>query len=480
MNLDCGTPATCRKKLEEPSAIFSLAHGREPRMVARFLSSRLASRAGTRTAELLVHADAAGDSIGATIRKAGELLISTLRDGPHNTHSNFQRAKLALEMLPLQIWQAQRLNLSRLLLWAHNQAADALLNTLPKAYLRAATAAKLSESKEMHGPSPLLRIIRLMEHGPITFGVDPTGTLTTQDPTWTAGQEEEIWRRFLFAPPSAEEVKSILDVLLPPRFEQGTFDFLGTAENPIAPLSLANFIAQQYHGGASTKQVGVAIMPYFEGSAMRAERTARTLGAYVGSNRNLATSEAMGELIEGYQVHHISRASARKEHAFRNGTIYYRDPKPGQYGMDVMPTPPQDTQRGPHDDMSAPHGLCYNCSCYLSPVLRPLPAMQTPAFTDNQENLLPDVSAFSDWFATASTPQRRKAAGVRRLQLVANLTGREPTWADMVNPKTGKLLSLDRLKEETVDQRDARRQKVTAVISVNRALIKRVAAFGSV
>ena len=452
-------------------------------MTHRFLSSRLAAHAGTRNAELLVRADHAGDEIGKAVRFTRLEILERMKPGVHNQAANFHTAFAILQHLPSQIWHSLRISTGTLLLWSHDQAANAMIRTLPRDYLRAAAmAGRFRESSE-HGRQRVLRLIE-DEHGPVQFSVQQTPdgpTFFTHDPTLSAGQETEMWRRWLFPPPDADVVRSILDQLLPPRFVQGSlFDTLGTAEDPITPMSLAGKIAEGFAAGKTTTEVGREIRPYFEGSSMRAERTARTLGAYVGTERNLATSEALGTLVIGYQVHNPGGENARHEHALRSGTVYYKNPTAGQWGMDTLPHPPIDTQRGPHDDMGAPNGWCFNCRCWITPVLRRLDAMDSSAFTDNADKLIPDVSHFADWFASATPKQRQKAAGVRRLSTAQDVLGRPATWADLVHPDTGKLLSVDELKGESEQRRAERRAKVTAAISINRALVKRVATTGSV
>lgn len=443
---------------------------------SRFLTSRLASKAGTRTAELHVKADSAGDAIGVAIRSMERAMLDQMRPGVGNVTHNYHVAFGYLQNLPGQIWHSLRGQIANLFLWSHHEAAGAMLRTLPKAHLRAATAGRMTESKT----------VKILEHGPVVFGfskppLSPFGlpTLTTESPVLTTKQEEDLWRAFLFPPPSAEYVKSILDVLLPPAMIQGSlFDLIGTPEKPATPQSLATTIAQAYSEGKSTAEVGRIVRPYFEGSAMRAERSARTLGAYVGTERNFATSEALGTLVIGYQVHSAGGENARHNHAMRSGTIYYREPKGDQVGMDVMPHPPQDTGRGPYDIPGG--GTAWNCRCWLSPVLRPLAAMDSPAFTDNADKLIPDVSHFADWFATATNEQRAKAAGVRRIATATAALGRAPTWADLVNPDTGKLLSVENLERESPDSQRERANRVNIDVSINRALVRRVAAYGSI
>lgn len=67
-----------------------------------------------------------------------------------------------------------------------------------------------------------------------------------------------------------------------------------------------------------------------------------------------------GDLIIGYQIHAVLDEQTRPEHRERDGTVYYRDPGPGQKGMDEMPRPPRE----------ADGNMAWNCRCMLTPVLR--------------------------------------------------------------------------------------------------------------
>lgn len=456
---------------------------------ARFLTSRLASKAGTHSAELHVRADSAGDAIRLAILGDGrnvpgvlDVLLNRMRPGVGNFAPNHEIAIAYLRHLPTQIWQALRAHIAAMLLDSHHEAAGAMLRTLPKSYLRAAVANRLTESKQA----------KLLEHGPISFSVQPTPlptspwwepgagpSFTTEAPVLSAGAEEDMWRDFLFPPPSADRVRSILDTLLPPRHVQGNlFDVIGPDDSTgLTPPSLAMKIATLYSEGRSTQEVSRQVRPYFEGSAMRAERSARTLGAYVGTERNLATSEALGDLVLGYQVHSAGGENARHNHAMRSGTVYYREPKGNQVGIEKMPHPPVDEGSGPYD---GPKGTQWNCRCWITPVLRPLAAMDSAAFVDNADKLIPDPAHFADWFEKASPQQRAKAAGVRRLQAAADKWGFTPTWTDLVDPETGKLLSVEQIKRESNEAWTARKAAVWSSITMNRELVKRVAAFGTV
>lgn len=440
----------------------------------RILTNRLASHAGTRAAELTVKSDRAADRANAVITAAFNELLHGLQSGPHNYANNLEHAQKTIYRLGKLIFNSLGDSLIKLQWWAHEQATDALMATLPKGYLRAA-ALNLTESR-----------VRVQEQGPgllqFGFGQSPGGIPLFQvdDLRLTPSQEERAWRDLLFPPPSMTDIEAILRRVLPPGTTQGTFAWAG---EPIPPPTLAQEFARRASEGESTQSIGRALRPWFDGEANRAERTARTLGAYVGSERNFRTSEALGNLVMAYQVHSAGGENARHTHALRSGTVYYREPAAGQWGMDVMPHPPIDTGRGPHDE-TAPvvngQVTCWNCRCWLSPVLRPLPAMTRPAFTDNAAKLIPDPAHFSDWFAKADEQQRRAAAGVKRLGVAEELLGRAPTWADMVDPSTGQLLTIPELQRETAQERAARRAEALELIAKNRAAIARVAGFGTV
>lgn len=466
----------------------------------RFLSSRLASKAGTRSAELIVHSDRAGDIAARVVTSAWLELFRGLKPGPHNYHANLHHATRIMDGMALRLWQTLHGQLAGLIQWSHREAAEAMVKTLPQAYLRAEVAVRMQESRsnahsecafERFGAEPLL------EAGALAFGLftpwnapaeftvtdftdplrhEPNFPFGAEPPALSPEAERDLFDSLLFPAPSADEVNEILARILPAGpWVARVGDGIATA----TPSTLANMVATTYALGGSTKQVAQQLRPYFDGSSMRATRTARTLGAFVGSSRGLAVDAGLGDLIVGWQVFDAFGENARPSHALRSGTIYYKNPKPGQYGIDVMPTPPQDTQKGPHDDMKAPHGLCFNCRCRVSPVLRVLPAMSTAAFTDNASRLIPAVADFQDWFAKAGPQQRNAAAGVRRIATAREILGREPEWSDMVDAKTGKLLTIKGLRSEGRDDRAARVQKVQQVIARNRVQTQKVAAFGA-
>jgi len=560
------------------------------------LTSRLAARGGTRSAELVLDADTAGQAADRVVRDAWRRLLAAARPGPAHFAVTRQRAAEILATMAHELWAVLHRELEQILRRAHAAAADAMMQTLPRAYLRAAGAARLRgripeavlrESRESELPEAgalelgavypelpftqnvrdrrravvLVDVARLdaawsRDRGyyippggggaeiagrrvdfrhflasgraiePPRIVIDEDGTVSFLDGRHrfsvlrdlgvrtipviverrsarraqallgpgdaaapaadlaaplrvphTLGRDEEyeLFRSLLFPAPTHEEARAVLGRLLP---AEAWLGHVGD-ESARPPVDLANLVAGITSAGGTPADVARALKPYFDGSAARAARTARTLGAYLGTERNLATAEALGDLVIGYQVHDAGGPTARPAHALRSGTIYWKHPKPGQWGLDVMPHPPIDTQRGPHDDLLAPRGVCYHCRCWLTPVLAALPAMATPAFTDHADRLIPDPAHFADWWERAGEPHKAAVAGVRRLRAAREVLGREPTWAELVDPHTGRLLSAEELRREGMDDRLIRAAKVRIVIARNRDAVRQTAAFGT-
>jgi uncharacterized protein with gpF-like domain len=75
-------------------------------------------------------------------------------------------------------------------------------------------------------------------------------------------------------------------------------------------------------------------------------------------------------LLIGYQVHATLDQHTRPWHKQRDGTVYYKNPGPGQKGMAQMPNPPDEAADPRERPPGTPH-TAWNCRCYLTPVLRP-------------------------------------------------------------------------------------------------------------
>lgn len=94
---------------------------------------------------------------------------------------------------------------------------------------------------------------------------------------------------------------------------------------------------------------------------------------------------------------------------------------------------------------------------------------------------IPDPASYDQWFAQADTGRRKTAVGSRRYNTMANVLAgdRPPEWTDFVD-EDGKLLSLGRLKNESIIDRVERKMRVERVIRQRAELIRQIANKGFV
>lgn len=136
-----------------------------------------------------------------------------------------------------------------------------------------------------------------------------------------------------------------------------------------SPDGLAGRVAASYALGRTQQQIAAEVRPYLDGVRYRARRVARTWGIAIAQEVQMRVYRELGDLVIGYQVHATRDANTRPWHLERDGTIYYRDPTPGQKGMLQMPRPPLEPFDPSERPEKAPR-LAWNCRCYLTPVLR--------------------------------------------------------------------------------------------------------------
>ena len=112
----------------------------------RHLTNRLAAHAGTHASELIVYADGAGATAEAVVVTAWKRLLAGLKPGPHMWTANRRFAENLMSAMSEALWIRLQGSIGSLIVWSHKEAADAMLKTLPKDYLRA--AAQLRESRD--------------------------------------------------------------------------------------------------------------------------------------------------------------------------------------------------------------------------------------------------------------------------------------------------------------------------------------------
>ncbi|NDD55722.1 hypothetical protein EBZ39_17970, partial [bacterium] len=242
-----------------------------------------------------------------------------------------------------------------------------------------------------------------------------------------------------------------------------------------SPASVAAVIATSRAQGETAGQMAQRLLPIVQGNRVSARRIARTESARCSTESSMQTYENMGDLVIGYQINATMDWRVRPHHAARNGTIYYRTPRPGQESMLHMPRPP----------IEEDGTVAYNCRCYLSPVLTPADHIENnpdlkALFTDQRNDIIPDPQTYEQWFAQASDRERRWAVGTRRLRAAERRLepGESLTWASMINPRTGQLLPTETIIRETPRRRETRIAVVSDIIAERSELHRQITKFG--
>ena len=294
-----------------------------------FATNRLMARAAIHQVEMLGRADALADAVDAAIRGVWERLLAAMRFD-HGFTANQARAAKILGELPGLVAGEMALGLGRLFRASHAEVAQATVAVLPKPYLRALTGeAAVVEAilEDKPGPSA---------PGFVTIGFKGIEKLPRLKPGASPDEGKDFLQALLFPAPDEGEVLRRLGPVVQP----ANWQALGNGAAKKMPQELAQLIAQSTARGNTQAQTAKELLPYFDGSRTRARRSARTFGMLVSNHGALAAHEQLGDMLVGYQIHATHDQHTRPHHAARDGTIYYKDPKPGQKGLDEMPRPP--------------------------------------------------------------------------------------------------------------------------------------------
>lgn len=487
-------------------------------MPNRLVNSRLAAKTGVRQVDAVLRADAAASAADRAVTRWWRQLLALLRTPGLTAWNVRQLALPLLRGLHAAAHAGIADALTRLVKWGHRSARDALTGTLPVAHLRAAALRRLTDGGVQHnGPrQPRLESAggarraggvalpevrsrgngvgaaaaprhhegvsaRLREAAPgsvelalTALGLEPRDLAAPlREPArqaLSAEQQKKALADLLFPAPSPDLVRHIVYA---PAGGQSWGQRLANASRLASAETLAHVLAGSLAAGKSQREVAKDLLPHVEGVRSTARRLARTEGLRVASAVQHAAHEELGDMLVGYQIHATLDSHTRPEHAHRNGTIYYKEPKAGQKGLNEMPHPP----------LEADGSYSWNCRCWTSPVLEPLEDVtngpeQLAVFTNASDRLIPDPATYSDWFDRADEKRRRVAVGARRYSAVRDVLGADPRWEDFIDPDTGSLLGVAALKSEPDAARTERVAKVRAEIARREALIRQVATLG--
>lgn len=104
--------------------------------------------------------------------------------------------------------------------------------------------------------------------------------------------------------------------------------------------------------------VSQAVQVEFEKAQTDVRRAVRTAATQAINEAVLSIAAAAGNSVVGFEVCGILDDRIRPAHRARNGTKYYRFPRPGQKGYAQMPRPP----------FEADGTQAHNCRCFLVPI----------------------------------------------------------------------------------------------------------------
>jgi hypothetical protein len=143
------------------------------------------------------------------------------------------------------------------------------------------------------------------------------------------------------------------------------------------PETLAHTIAIGVQQAKSPATIARQILPVVQNVRSSAKRVARTEAMKVAHSFEMDTYDQLGDLVVGFQINATKDINTRKAHYDRDGDQFFKDPKPGQLGLDAMPRPP----------LEADGSVAHNCRCYLTPILdQNPPRFELPVSDDRPDD----------------------------------------------------------------------------------------------
>lgn len=301
-----------------------------------------------RQTALVRHADAAADAADAAIKLVWRDLMGVLRAVRDPWVARFQATTILRDLVP-KLHNAVGGGLIRA---GHIAYADAAaeLKRIPMKYLRHAVGRKPLRVREDESSDrdPAVEWENLLRG----LGI---------------GNDRADIAAYLFPPPTVETIHRLLNAGPEPWWAQ-----LNRATRLASPDLLAQIIGNGYAAGKSQREIAKDLLPAVNGVRVSARRIARTEGVRIGHALQMHAHDQLGDLVIGYTIHSVhGNPYSRPWHVERDGTSYYRNPGPGQLGLERMPRPPEESPDPRDRPIGAPR-TAFNCLCYLTPLLRDL------------------------------------------------------------------------------------------------------------
>lgn len=386
-----------------------------PRLQNKKLTSRLSAHLGIQHIHTLDRLDNLGDGIATEIDRLIARIISWVHVRG-DINAVLAQAHFLLSKLPDIVAEKLHVALRRTGMNAAQAVANALTNTLPVEYLP-----RVGEAKGFSGLTVSAGKIK-----PLTF---------------TKDEFKRRVKNLLIEPLAKSVVEKIVlggSAAVQQLKQQMTLSY--------DPRRLVQILSKGISDGKNRIELATDLRNGLGVARSTAKRIARTEGARVATESNIAAYEELGDGVIGFMVHSVLDERTRPWHRQRNGKIYYKEPKGDQKGLFQMPRPP----REPQDANERPAGtspIAFNCRCFLSPVFAPLKDMPELS-RDAQDKIIPDPLTYDEWFKQAPERLKRKAVGSRRYDLVSDLHGKNASYFHFIEPDTGDLIDLDELRSE--------------------------------
>jgi SPP1 gp7 family putative phage head morphogenesis protein len=421
------------------------------------IDQRIASRLHQGHVDFLDKTDLLADRVGKIFDALLRNLLLHAVDPKPNQHQQFNVGLFTskIQQSINDTKQAMADALPGMIEHAHKQTASTLKKTIPKKWWNVIL--------------PHTKHRRMMREDtiPISVTADIFNLTPEEIEKLTPEEYMQLVDAFVFKPLPRRVVNSIL--MAPGAGGLTWADRIDQLSKRVAdPSQLARSLATGISSGETVGELRERIQPQVDNYRASAERIARTESRRVAESSNLASFDALGDMIVGMQYIATMDSATRPTHAARNGKIYHKQPS-GQYVAD-------DGERWPNPPWEP------NCRCFGAPVLKqPKEFEQDPRVKAEFETAagkdIPDPAAYTHWFASATPKNQMEAVGKRRFQVVAGLLGdtTRPEWVDFIDPE-GNLMPISKLKKEKQADREKRKFEVNKLISEREQLFSKASA----
>lgn len=419
----------------------------------KYHSSRLAAHIGTMHLETMHYLDKQAEKAAKSIDRAIVAILElTKRKPPLPQYQLEIEITRILDKLPNDIGQAVYDSLIKAGKRSAVNTVKALIKSLPLEYLPVGIAAS--------GLNINARIIQKPKRKP-AFILTPTELKVRIHHLLIDPIEKETLQKIVLG--GAKNISALMR----------------QAKRQLNYRKVARILIDGTSKGKSYRQLQRDLQQELGITRSQAKRIARTEGARVSTESNFASYDKLGTAVIGFMIHATPNPDSRYWHRERSGTIYYKNPGPGQKGLRQMPKPPMEAEDPAERPPDAPQ-LASNCLCFISAVFQPLDNLKPNLVHNVDGTVVPDVLTYADWFQTQPERMKRKAVGSKRFDAVTKKHGDNAGYQYFVHPEDGRLLTLPEIAAETAQETSQRVALVNKITMERRRERRDVLLWGSV